>query len=70
VHDLGYFREHLDVFGQMALNRGIQVDIDGFVRQDLGRRELITETEKLKAHRNKVSDEIARLKKTRRTPVS
>jgi len=66
MHDLSYFREHLDVFGQMALNRGLQIDVDGFVRQDLGRRELITETEKLKAHRNKVSDEIARLKKDKK----
>lgn len=66
MHDLNYFREHLDVFGQMALNRGIQIDFDGFVRQDLGRRELITETERLKAHRNKVSDEIARLKREKK----
>lgn len=66
MHDLSYFREHLDVFGQMALNRGIQIEIDGFVRQDIGRRELITETERLKAHRNKISDEIARLKKAKK----
>lgn len=65
MHDLSYFREHLDVFGDMALRRGIQINIDGFVRQDLGRRELITETEQMKARRNKVSDEIARLKKNK-----
>lgn len=66
MHDLSYFREHLDVFGEMALNRGIQIAIDEFVRQDIGRRELITGTEHLKAHRNKVSDEIARLKKDKK----
>ena len=66
MHDLSYFREHLDVFAEMALNRGIQIAIDGFVRQDIGRRELITGTEQLKAHRNKVSDEIARLKKDKK----
>jgi seryl-tRNA synthetase len=70
MHDLSYFREHLDVFGEMALKRGIQINIDGFVRQDLGRRELITETEQLKAHRNKVSDEIARLKKDKKDASS
>jgi seryl-tRNA synthetase len=66
MHDLNYFRDHLEVFGEMALKRGIQIAIDGFVRQDIGRRELITETEQLKAHRNKVSDEIARLKKDKK----
>ncbi len=54
----------------MALNRGIQIAIDGFVRQDLGRRELITETEQMKARRNKVSDEIARLKKDKKDASS
>jgi len=54
----------------MALKRGIQIAIDGFVRQDLGRRELITETEQIKAHRNKVTDEIARLKKDKKDASS
>ena len=66
MHDLNYFRDHLDLFGEMAAKRGIQIAIDGFVRQDIGRRELITETEQLKAHRNKVSDEIARMKKEKK----
>jgi seryl-tRNA synthetase len=70
MHDLNYFRNHLDLFGEMALNRDIQIAIDGFVRQDLGRRELITETEQMKARRNKVSDEIARLKKDQKDASS
>src|SRR5260370_580297 len=70
MHDLNYFRDHLDLFGEMALNRGIQIAIDGFVRQDLGRRELINETEQMKARRNKVSDEIARLKKDKKDASS
>jgi seryl-tRNA synthetase len=70
MHDLNYFRNHLDLFGEMALNRGIQIAIDGFVRQDLGRRELITETQQMKARRNKVSDEIARLKKDKKDASS
>ena len=70
MHDLNYFRDHLDLFGEMALKRGIQIAIDGFVRQDLGRRELITETEQIKANRNKVSDEIARLKKDKKDASS
>ncbi len=70
MHDLNYFRDHLDLFGEMGLKRGIQIAIDSFVRQDLGRRELITETEQIKAHRNKVSDEIARLKKDKKDASS
>src|SRR5258708_21103610 len=63
MHDLSYFREHLDVFANMAEKRGIVLDLDGFRALDRERRELITATEQLKAQRNKASDEIARLKK-------
>jgi seryl-tRNA synthetase len=63
MHDLSYFREHLDLFEQMARNRGITLDFDGFRALDRERRELITAAERLKAERNKASDEIARRKK-------
>ena len=63
MHDLSYFREHLDVFAEMAKKRNMMLDIEGFRALDKQRRELITENEKRKAQRNKASDEIARLKK-------
>jgi seryl-tRNA synthetase len=63
MHDLSYFRDHLDLFEQMARHRGIQLDLDGFRALDRERRELITAAERLKAARNKASDEIARRKK-------
>jgi seryl-tRNA synthetase len=63
MHDLSYFREHLEVFAEMAKKRGTVLDLDGFRTLDKERRELITATEQLKAQRNKASDEIARLKK-------
>jgi len=63
MHDLSYFREHLDLFAEMAKERGAPLDLDGFRALDKERRELITATEQLKAQRNKASDEIARLKK-------
>jgi len=63
MHDLSYFREHLDVFADMAKRRNITLDLDGFRALDKERRELITENEHRKAQRNKASDEIARLKK-------
>jgi seryl-tRNA synthetase len=63
MHDLSYFREHLDVFADMAHKRGIALDLDGFRALDRERRALVTETEALRAERNKASDEIGRLKK-------
>jgi seryl-tRNA synthetase len=63
MHDLGYFREHLDEFVQMAANRGVVIDFDGFRALDQERRERITAAERLKAERNKASEEIARRKK-------
>jgi seryl-tRNA synthetase len=63
MHDLNYFRDHLDVFAEMAKKRGTPLHLDAFRVLDHQRRELITSTEQLKAQRNTASDEIARLKK-------
>src|SRR5215470_12884131 len=63
MHDLSYFREHQDVFAEMAKRRNITLDLDGFRAIDKERRELITANEQRKSQRNKASDEIARLKK-------
>jgi seryl-tRNA synthetase len=65
MHDLNYFREHLDVFADMAKKRGTTLDLDAFRTLDKERRELITTTEQLKAQRNKANDEIATLKKAK-----
>ncbi len=67
MHDLSYFREHLDVFAEMAKRRNITLDLDGFRGLDKERRELITENEHRKAQRNKASDEIVRLKKEKQS---
>jgi seryl-tRNA synthetase len=63
MHDLGYFREHLSEFEQMAANRGVAIDLDRFRAIDQERRERITAAERLKAQRNKASEEIPRRKK-------
>jgi seryl-tRNA synthetase len=65
MHDLSYFREHLDEFAEMARKRNMALDLDGFRALDKERRELITENEQRKAQRNRASDEIARLKKAK-----
>ena len=66
MHDLNYFREHLDVFADMAKRRNITLDLEAFGTLDKERREFITENEKRKAERNKASDEIGRLKKEKK----
>jgi seryl-tRNA synthetase len=66
--DLGYVREHLDVIEQMARDRGITLDLAPFRTIDTERRQLITATERLKAERNKASEEIVRLKKAGQDP--
>jgi seryl-tRNA synthetase len=63
MHDLSYFREHPDVYAEMARKRNISLDLDGFRSLDKERRELITANEARKGQRNKASDEIVRLKK-------
>ncbi len=70
MHDLNYFREHLDLFAEMAKNRGATLDLDAFRTLDKERRELITATEQLKAQRNKASDEIARLPIASKQPTN
>src|SRR5437762_6890767 len=70
MHDLNYFRDHLEVFAEMAKKRTMTLDLDGFRALDKERRELITATEQLKAQRNKASDEIARLKKEKKNADS
>jgi seryl-tRNA synthetase len=64
MHDLNYFRDHLEEFAEMATRRNTTLDLDGFRALDKERRELIRENEERKAGRNKASEEIARRKKT------
>jgi seryl-tRNA synthetase len=63
MHDLSYFREHPEVFADLARRRGITLNLEAFRELDRERRKWITENEQRKAQRNKASDEIARLKK-------
>jgi seryl-tRNA synthetase len=67
MHDLNYFREHLEFFATMAARRGATLDLDAFRTLDKERRELITANEQRKAQRNKASEEIARLKKEKQS---
>jgi seryl-tRNA synthetase len=63
MHDLNYFRENLPLFERMAAQRRAHIDFDAFRALDRERREAITAGERLKADRNRASEEIARRKR-------
>jgi len=63
MHDLEFFRQHLDRFDEMARHRNVALDLAAFRALDSERRQAITSVERLKAERNQASDEIARRKK-------
>ncbi len=66
MHDLSYFREHLDQFEQMARNRGIALDLEGFRALDQERRALITKKEQLQRElKEKSSSKAAALPEVR-----
>lgn len=60
--DARYIRENLDTVEARLKTRGEGVDIGLFKELDEKRRELLLQSETLKALRNKVSEEIPRLK--------
>jgi seryl-tRNA synthetase len=61
--DLGFVRDHLDLIGKMLRDRGVSIDLEAFQELDAERRTVITEAEKLKAERNRASEDIGRRKK-------
>ncbi len=63
--ELAYIRENLPQIEEMLRRRGMDPErvLGGFRSVDERRRKLITGSETLKAQRNRVSEEIARLKK-------
>ncbi|MBJ6726121.1 serine--tRNA ligase [Geomesophilobacter sediminis] len=60
--DARYLRENLEAVEARLKSRGEGVDLSGFRQLDERRRELLQQSESLKALRNKVTEEISRLK--------
>src|SRR5512136_977416 len=60
--DIKYLRENLENVEARLKTRGEAVDLNGFRTLDTRRRELLQQSEELKALRNRVSDEISRIK--------
>jgi seryl-tRNA synthetase len=63
VLDLKFVREHWEEVKEKVGRRGQAIDWDSFARLDAERREILRETESLRAQRNQVSDLIAGKKK-------
>ena len=61
--DLGFVRDHLELVKQKMRERGLPDLLDNFENTDRERRRFLVEAESRKARRNKVSGEIASLKK-------
>lgn len=60
--DLKFVRENLDLVKTALKNRGSDESLDRFLSLEKERRDLLSEAEELKHHRNLVSDEIGRAK--------
>lgn len=63
MYDLAFFRANLDEIARRLASRGLSLDVGKFRDLDARRRAAITEAERLRAQRNAVSAEIARLRK-------
>jgi seryl-tRNA synthetase len=64
MHDLNFFRNHLEEVRERLARRGYTLDVDAFRKLDSDRRKCVTESEQLKAERNQATAEIGKLRKT------
>jgi seryl-tRNA synthetase len=63
MHDLNSFRSNLETFRQRLATRGFDLDVAAFQSLDQRRRQLVTESEQLKASSNTAAAEIGRLRR-------
>src|SRR5579872_3845885 len=70
--DLAFVRDHLPLVEKKLTQRGMNPEavLKDFHAIDVERRAAITEAETLKAHRNKATEEIAKLKKEKQDAAS
>ena len=63
--DIKFIRENAEFVRAALANRNADIDLDALLEADAARRELIHETEQLRAEQNRASEEIARRKKAK-----
>ena len=66
--DIRFIRENKDAVKSGIASKGVKIDIDGLLVLDEERRKALTESEALKAERNKANDDISALMKTKKNP--
>jgi seryl-tRNA synthetase len=64
MHDLNFFRNHLEEVRERLAARGYVLDVDAFRKLDSRRRQCVTESEQIKTERNQATAEIGKLRKT------
>lgn len=62
--DLKFVRSNPEIVKEALAKRCADINLDDFLRQEEKRRQILFEAENLKAERNKVSEEVARRKKS------
>ncbi len=55
MYDLSFFRNNLDAIAARLADRGFTLDVEAFRELDIERRAALTESEQLKAEKNKRS---------------
>lgn len=61
--DIRFVRENTEAVAEALRNRNMSISLDGFIASESRRRELLLKSEELRALRNKVSEEIGRMKR-------
>jgi seryl-tRNA synthetase len=64
MHDLSFFRNHVEAIRTRLESRGFTLDTEAFQELDRRRRQCVTESEQLKAERNQATAEIGKLRKS------
>ncbi len=64
MYDLSFFRNNLEQIRDRLATRGYELDLAAFRELDQKRRQIVTESERLKADRNEATVEIGKLRKS------
>lgn len=60
--DLGFVRKNINIVREVIKKRGIDLDVDAFLKLDEKRRSILAKVEALRANRNQLSKEISQQK--------
>ena len=64
MYDLNFFRNNLHPIRDRLAARGYQLDVSGFEELDQRRRQILTDSERLRAERNQATVQIGQLRKS------